>query len=174
MIRSISRLVAASLLALTVAAPPAAAQSGGGEVVKSTHGDWKVLCAAAGSPCVMQQEGKGPDGSTVIDFRVRRVTDVTLPDGTPVSAAIQIAAPLGVLLLAGVQVKIDAGEARTAPFEVCGPSGCIVRQPMSTEFIDELKGGTNAVVSIYAVPQTLVEATISLRGFTAAFNALEP
>lgn len=165
------RLIAASALALATLAGTAAAQ--GGEVVRETHGDWNILCAESGSPCVMQQEGKGPDGSTVIDFRVRKVTDVTLPDGTAVDAAVQIAAPLGVLLLAGVQVSVDGKEARSAPFEVCGPSGCIVRQPMSNEFIAELKGGATAKVSIYAVPQTLVETDISLRGFTAAFNALQ-
>lgn len=168
----IARLLAATALAATTLSGPAAAQTG--EVVKETHGDWNIVCAAAGSPCVMQQEGKGPDGSVVIDFRVRKVTDVTLPDGTSVTAAIQIAAPLGVLLLAGVQVKIDGNEARTAPFEVCGPSGCIVRQPMSADFLAELKGGSKAAISIYAVPQQLVETSISLSGFTAAFNALEP
>ncbi len=168
----LTKILAASALALATAAGPVAAQTG--EVVKTTYGDWNIVCAEDESVCVMQQAGLGTDGQPVIDFRVRRVEGPTLPDGTPVTAAIQIAAPLGVLLLAGVQVQVDAKEPRTAPFEVCGPSGCIVRQPMSDDFVADLKGGNTAKVSIYAVPQTLVETNISLKGFTKAFDSLKP
>lgn len=163
------------LATLPAAFVPAAVQAQEAVNIKTTYGDWNIMCAPEGAPCLMQQAANGSDGQPVIEFRIRRLPAGTnLPDGTSVQAAVQIAAPLGTLLIAGVQVSVDGREPRTAPFEVCGPSGCIVRQPLSDDFLNEMKRGNNAKISIYAVPDRLVEVNISLSGFTRAFNSLEP
>lgn len=167
---------ALSLLAGMIAiAGDAGAQT---DKLRSSHGDWQVRCAPDTDACVMAQVGKGPQGNDLIEMRIRKLDGVTGQNGDPVPAAIQILAPLGVALKAGVRVQIDSAEVRGAAFEVCAQGGCIVREPMGDKFVSEMKAGASATVTLTALPpdgqvQELA-SRISLRGFTAAFNALSP
>ena len=88
------------------------------------------------------------------------------------AAAIQITTPLGTILRAGVTVKVDAGEPRTGAFEVCVPSGCIIRDPMSEEFLANLKAGNVASMTFNLLQLGTLNVSISLKGFTKAFKAL--
>lgn len=167
-----SALAAAAFLLAAAAAQPAAAQ----EQVRETHGDWQVVCAEGqGDVCAMRQIGKGPEGSDVLAVTVRALDGVTAEDGRPVPAAIDIVAPLGVALRQGVRVTVDGGQERAAPFEVCMQNGCLVRSPMSEEFLNAMKRGRTARMVVVSTQQggTEVPVDISLSGFTAAFNAIE-
>ncbi|MEM6678529.1 MAG: invasion associated locus B family protein [Pseudomonadota bacterium] len=150
---------------------PAAAQQ---EVVRDTYGAWNVRCAEGTETCVMQQVGKGAEGNDVLEMRIRKIEGVNAPDGEAIPAAIQILAPLGVLLPAGVRVQVDGNEVRSAPFEVCAAGGCVVRQPMSEAFLNEMKAGSTAKVTLIAAPQNEVVISISLSGFTRAFGNIDP
>ena len=167
-IRALGAALAAVMLA-TGGAP--AQEQSPGEVV-ATHGAWSVRCAGGEELCVMSQVGKDASGKEVIEVQLRKLEGATAPDGTPIPAAMQIVAPLGVLLPAGVRIRVDARQERAAPFQVCTPEGCVVRQPLSADLLNELKGGANARVTVVAVPQQEVPATISLMGFTKAFDSL--
>ena len=70
--------------------------------------------------------------------------------------------------------QVDGKQVRAAPFEICGPAGCVVRQAMSDDFLAEMRDGTTARVTIVAAPQTEIGVNISLRGFTRAFGDLTP
>ena len=167
------RAVGAALAALTLATGSAPAQEQAPGEVVATHGAWDVRCAEAGQKiCVMSQTGKDGSGNQVLEMQLRKLEGATAPDGTPVPAAMQIVTPLGVLLPAGVRIKIDAKQERAAPYQVCTPEGCVIRQPLSADFLAELKAGANATVTVVAVPQQQVTATVSLMGFTKAFSAL--
>ncbi|MEM9782011.1 MAG: invasion associated locus B family protein [Pseudomonadota bacterium] len=166
---------AALTLGLATSAGGAAAQT---DELRTTHGDWQIRCAPGTEDCVMAQVGKGPQGNDLLEMRIRKLDGVTGQNGEQVPAAIQILTPLGVALKAGVRVQIDASEVRGAAFEVCAQAGCVVREPMGTKFVDEMKGGNTATVTLAALPgegpvQELT-SSISLRGFTAAFNDLQP
>jgi invasion protein IalB len=173
-------MAAFALAALMLMAPgPAAAQDATPptapptETVKATHGAWEIVCASSQSDlCVMRQFGKNAEGNDVIDVRIRKLKDVKTQDGKTLPAAIQITTPLGTILRAGVTVKIDAGEPRTGAFEVCLPSGCVLRDPMSAEFLANLKAGNVANMSFKLLQLGAVETSISLKGFTKAFKAL--
>jgi len=154
-------------VSFVVAAAPATAQ----ETLRETHGAWSVLCADTQDVCVMQQTGKGQAGNDVLDVRVRKLRDLTDNNGQPIPAAIQIAAPLGVLLRAGVRVQVDGNEQRGAPFEICIQAGCVVRDVVSQDFLDEMRAGAVARMTVVS-PQQEVTIDISLSGFTAAFNSL--
>lgn len=163
-------LAAASLFALMLPGH-AAAQSE--ETVKATHGDWEIRCAAAqGDLCVMTQIGKTADGKTVLEVRIRKLDGVKSQDGKNIPAAIQITTPLGTVLRAGINVVIDGAEPRTGVFEVCVPSGCVVRDVMSEEFLARLKAGNTAKMTFGVVQQGQLNVSISLKGFTKAFKAL--
>ena len=143
------------------------------ETVKSTHGDWEIVCAASQPDlCVMRQIGETSDGKRVLEVRVRKLDGVTAQDGQTVPAAIRILTPLGSLLQAGVTVKVDASEPRTGAFEVCLPQGCIVEDPLSEEFLGRLKAGAVANMSFAVIQQGELNVPISLTGFTSAFGAL--
>lgn len=166
------RLAVAATAAVVLASATAGAQQQ--EQVRATHGDWAIRCVEGGDTCVMAQTGKGPEGNDVLEVRIRKLQGVTAQDGTNVPAAIQVLTPLGVLLPAGVRVQVDSKQVRAAPFEICGPAGCVVRQAMSEDFLDEMRGGNTARLTIVAAPQNEIGVNISLRGFTRAFNELNP
>ncbi|MEL6768364.1 MAG: invasion associated locus B family protein, partial [Pseudomonadota bacterium] len=75
---------------------------------------------------------------------------------------------------AGVRVQVDGNEVRSAPFEQCQQGGCVVRQPMSQAFLDEMRAGSTAKVTLVAVPRQEVSVSISLTGFTRAYNEITP
>ncbi len=167
------RFAAAALLAAALAGPAAAQQQPQDGVTTATHGAWDVVCAEAGSAnCVIRQVGKNSEGNDVLVVTVRKLSDVTADNGEPVPAAIDIVAPLGVALRAGVRVKVDGGQDRGAPFDICLASGCLVRSPVGEDFLAALKAGNTATLTVVAPQQGEVAVNISLIGFTAAFNTL--
>ena len=163
----------AGLAALALTAAPAAGQAARA-VTKATHGDWSIVCAE-GQPdvCVMRQIGKNAEGNDVLAVTVRALPPNTRADnGEVVPAVIDILAPLGVALRGGIRVKVDGGQERAAPFEICLQSGCLVRQPMGADFLAAMKAGQTAAMTVVSAQQGEVTINISLRGFTAGFNAL--
>jgi len=167
-------MAAFAIAALTLPGPAAAQDTASDtETVKATHGAWDIVCSTAQADlCVMRQFGKNAKGNNVIDVRIRKLEDLKTQDGKTFPAAIQITTPLGTILRAGVTVKIDAGEPRTGAFEVCLPSGCIIRDPMSEEFLANLKAGNVANMAFNMLQLGAVNVSISLKGFTKAFKAL--
>ncbi|MHA1529740.1 MAG: invasion associated locus B family protein [Alphaproteobacteria bacterium] len=162
--------LAAMTLPVTAAAQNTAQES---EAVKATHGAWDIVCSTTQTDhCVMRQFGKNAEGNNVIDVRIRTLEGVQTQDGKTFPAAIQITTPLGTILRAGVAVKIDGGEPRTGAFEICLPSGCIIRDPMSEEFLANLKAGKAANMTFTLLQLGELSVSISLKGFTKAFKAL--
>ena len=171
MTRAIRALGAAlAAVVLSTGTVPAQEQTAG--QVVATHGAWSVRCTGGQELCVMSQVGKDGSGQDVIELQLRKLEGATGPEGQPIPAAIQIVTPLGVLLPAGVRIKVDAQQARAAAYQVCTPEGCVVRQPLSADLLNEMRAGANAVITVIAVPQQEVATTISLSGFTKAFDSL--
>jgi invasion protein IalB len=143
------------------------------DTVKATYGAWDVVCATEEpDQCTMRQIGQTAEGQKVMVVHVRKLEDVTSQDGKKFPAAIQITAPLGTILRTGVKIVIDGGEPRTGLFEVCIPRGCIIRDPMSEEFLDALTDGKTANMAFNILGQGPVTLDISLKGFKKAFRKL--
>ncbi len=167
-------MAAFALAALTLSGPAAAQDTAqADETVKATHGAWDVVCVTtAPDQCTMRQFGKTADGKKVLVVHIRKLEGVKAPDGKTFPGAIQITTPLGTILRAGVKVQVDSGEPRTGAFEVCIPNGCILRDPMTEEFLASLKAGRAATMSFNVLQQGALSVSISLRGFTKAFGKL--
>ncbi|MFV0476046.1 MAG: invasion associated locus B family protein, partial [Pikeienuella sp.] len=102
--------------------------------LKETHGAWEIRCAAAQpEACVMAQVGKRPDGQAVLRAAIRKTDGAKTPKGEPIAALLQIDAPLGVLLPAGVEVKIDGREIGRAQFQVCDSRACVASEPVAED-----------------------------------------
>jgi len=173
--RFFKQTMAAFVLAALTLPGPAAAQdtSQAAETVKSTHGAWDIVCVTtAPDQCTMRQFGKTADGKKVLVVHIRRLDGVKTQDGKTIPAAIQITTPLGTILRSGVRVQVDAAEPRTGAFEVCVPNGCILRDPMTEEFLASLKAGKAVAMTFNVLQQGTLSVSISLKGFTKAFGKL--
>ena len=149
------------------AAPPNLA-----DLVRTKHGDWDVACEKSGSPCVMAQIGNDNKGTPILEMVLRVLPDPQEVQGQKVIAVTDIITPLGVVLTSGLTVQIDSEQEQRAPFQICTEQGCLVREPLTEEAVTRFKKGANARLTVVAAQQGPVSATISLRGFTKAYNSL--
>lgn len=150
----------------------AAAQPVGGEL-KATHGSWEVRCAGENNAvCAMSQVAKNEQGQPVLQMLIRKVKDLKGPDGQPVDAVIEVFAPLGVFLPAGVGFKVDGRDIGRAVYRVCDTRACIVQEPVNAEFIGQLKKGAAAQLALVGINGKANEVQVSLSGFTKAFGSL--
>ena len=156
-----------------VQAPAQPPRPTGGDVQRTSYRSWEVACLADNSNCAMAQIGQDSAGNPVLEMVIRKLPEPLEAGDEIAIAVLDVITPLGVVLTEGLSLKIDDGPDAIAPFQVCTEQGCLIREPVADALIDRLKKGSNAVVTVIAANQGVVTSTISLSGFTAAFNALQ-
>ncbi|MFK7996749.1 MAG: invasion associated locus B family protein [Granulosicoccus sp.] len=155
------------------AAPAAGNQKNLVEVQRNTVGAWDVACPPEGSNCAMAQIGNDASGTPVLEMVIRKLEEPLEVGERTAIAVLDVITPLGVVLTEGLSVTIDNGKPETAPFQICTEQGCLVREPIDDSLVSRLKRGNSAVVSVIAANQGEVKATLSLSGFTKAYNGLK-
>lgn len=152
-------------------APQNAPSGAQGLTQRAVSGDWAIMCVGETEQCVMAQLAMNPDGTPAAEVEV-----VRLGGNTPAAAGITVLTPLGVLLEDGIVTRIDDNDPRRRDYQVCSTRGCVVRYGATGEEVDEMRAGNTLrfFVSAVNVPQNPVTLTLSLRGFTAAYNQLTP
>ena len=157
----------AMILALFAAPAPAAAQG----VVKSVHGDWQIRCdtppGAQGEQCVLLQSVQAEDRPNV------GLTVIVLKTADQKSRLLRVLAPLGVLLPAGLGLKIDDQDVGRAGFVRCLPNGCVAEVVMDDALIGKLRSGKLATFIIFQTPEEGIGVPLSLNGFAGGFDALK-
>lgn len=155
------------------AAPAPAADQVGAYYNKSTHDAWLLRCLKTQDgkdPCELYQLLKDQAGKSVAEVSV-------IPFTGEAAAIINFVAPLETDLQAGLGLQIDAGKNNAYPFLVCAPVGCVSRIGLTEAELGRFKNGNKATVSLLpfgADPKAnLVKLDVSLKGFTAGFNALQ-
>ena len=142
---------------------PGDAQSQNKSEVKSKHGDWELRCAES---CFLLQAVKS--GTVVLTVVVVKNTE-----GQPV---LRMIAPLGVLLASDnqdMEMSIDGTDFGSSGFVKClSQTGCVTERAATTPVLEKLKAGNVATFSIRTTPQKKIAIPISLKGFTAGYNAL--
>ena len=146
--------------------------SGGADLQRTTHGDWGVACADNGQ-CAMAQVGEDGSGVPVLEMVIRKLPDPIEVGDRTATAVLDVVTPLGVVLPEGLSMTIDSGNTETAAFQICTEQGCLVREPIDDGLIARLKRGSVATIAVVAANQGPVEAELSLRGFTSAFDSIE-
>lgn len=144
----------------------------GADVKRTNFKSWEVACLADNSNCAMAQIGKDDSGNPVLEMVIRKLPEPLEAGGEIAIAVLDVITPLGVVLTEGLSLKIDNGQDAVAPFQVCTEQGCLVREPVAEDLINRLKKGSGAQVTVVAANQGVVSSSISLSGFTAAFNSL--
>lgn len=161
-------LIGLSLLTLGFLAPAVVAQANkDGQVFN----DWVVRCAddpnnqARGGCFIVQNVINNVDQKPVMQIAIGYLAE----DPTP--AAI-FTLPLGVRLPPGALIAIDDKEGVRVPFERCMPDGCKVQFRMNPDQVAAFKAGNGGKLTIQDAAGRGLAIPFSLKGFTAALNAL--
>ena len=143
----------------------------GQQYVRDEYGDWSVRCLRTEEgedPCQIYQLLSDEEGNDVAE-----VSMVSLDEGQAAAGA-TIVAPLGTLLTEQLTLRVDGGTARRFQFTTCNQGGCIARVGFTEQDVGLFKAGAEATLRLvpFAAPEQEVVLTVSLSGFTAAFDSL--
>jgi len=84
----------------------------------------------------------------------------------------RVIAPLGVLLPAGVSLRIDDQDVGRLSFLQCLANGCIAQLALDDKLLDKLKSGKTATLGVFQTPEQGVGVPASLAGFKEAYEQL--
>jgi invasion protein IalB len=153
-------------LGLCLAAAPASSQG----VVKNTFGDWQLRCetpaGAKNEQCAIVQNVAAEDRPNLT------LLVIVLKTADGKSRLLRVAAPLGVLLPAGLGLKIDDKDVGRAGFVRCLATGCIAEVVLEDPLINQFKTGATATFIVFQTPEEGIGIPVSLGGFAQAFDSL--
>lgn len=145
-----------------------------GDVYQRTEGDWTMMCektVAGDDPCRMSQLLRDDNGNPVIEVELTRLSGENVP-----AAVLIFNTPVLTLLPEGVTLTIDGGNPAKLPFLFCEPKSCVSRVNLREADTGAFKRGSAATVRIVPMqaPDNSVTVKMSLAGFTAAYDSLQP
>lgn len=162
------RLAAAASLGLATLSTAEIAQAQG--VVRNTFGDWQMRCetpaGAKTEQCAIVQNVAAEDRPNIT------LVVIVLKTADGKSRLLRVIAPLGVLLPAGLGLKIDQADIGRAGFVRCLASGCVAEVVMEDNLIDQMKKGQSATFIVFQTPEEGIGIPVSLNGFGPGFDAL--
>ncbi|HCP80348.1 MAG TPA: invasion associated locus B family protein [Octadecabacter sp.] len=143
----------------------------GQQYLSQVFGDWALRCLKVEEgkdPCQMYQLLNDADGNSVAEIAI-----VVLPGSGQAVAGATIVAPLETLLTEQLTLRVDGGQARRFPFNFCNAGGCVTRLGLTEQDVALFRRGAEATLRMVpaAAPDQEVTVTMSLSGFTAAYNA---
>lgn len=139
-----------------------------------TYGDWIVHCVtpastdgAASGPqiCEMTQELRQKANN-------QRVLAVSVQPNEN-EADITIVGPFGLKLSAGIRLSVEESDVLAIGFHTCLPAGCVANSHLDSAALATLLESDSAKVSMVDTGDNILEISISLNGFTAAFARLK-
>jgi len=137
--------------------------------------DWTARCSAAasGGPqvCVLEQVVFSDDGERPM---LRAAAGYLEQPGGKAEPAVLTTVPLMVALQPGLAVSIDGGDAFIAEFHHCTPEGCVAGLPLDERVMGAFRSGADAEVRVATLDGATISMRLSLRGFSAGFDALPP
>jgi len=89
-------------------------------------------------------------------------------------AAAIVTMPLGISLPAGAAISVDGGDPLDMVIERCDTNGCVGAVTLSAAFLAQLKRGREARIGFHDGTRRRIDVPVSLLGFTAGFNSLDP
>ena len=99
-----------------------------------------------------------------------------LPDGEIAVAAANVMVPLETLLTKNFRFAFSDKIVKEFEYSFCNRNGCLVRMGLLEEDITAMKKVSSSQLSITHIsrPEATINLSLSLDGFTAAFDALKP
>jgi invasion protein IalB len=166
-LRSLVRAILCGLgLVCAAGVAPAAAQG----AVKAKYGDWEMRCetpaGASREQCALIQSVAAEDKPNV------SLVVIVLKTADGKARLLRVIAPLGVLLPAGLGLKIDNADVGRAGFVRCLPTGCVAEVVMEDKLLEQMKTGTNATFIVFNTPEEGIGLPLVLSGFSQGFDKL--
>ena len=125
-------------------APPAAAAQPPEQQVQLIYAPWTKFClkgqdAGAKQVCFTGKDGRIESGQPVI------AAVIIEPEGEP-KKILRVTLPLGMQLVHGTRVIVDANPPAQSPYVICFANGCMSDYEVTPELLANLKKGQNLVV----------------------------
>ena len=151
---------------------PPAEPAAGEAFLAGTFSDWQLRCERLQDGvdrCQMYQLLTDQSGNSVAEINL-----FPLPEGGPAEAGAAVMTPLETLLTENLRVSVDGGEVRVYPYSFCTVEGCVAQLGFTPEEVTGFKRGAAAQVTLVPAraPDRTVDLTMSLSGFTAAYDEL--
>ncbi len=164
-----ARFAAAALSLLATAILPAAPAVAQG-AVKGKFGDWEMRCetppGASREQCALIQSIAAEDKPNI------NLVVIVLKTADGKARLLRVITQLGVLLPAGLGLKIDQADIGHAGFVRCLASGCVAEVVMEDKLIDQLSAGKTATFVVFGTPEEGVGIPLALAGFKEGFAKL--
>jgi len=168
-------LVAQEASGLSLGKPLEKMREPGEIYLAGNKGDWNVRCIT-GNPgeidkCEIQQLLFLNENTPVADISIFK-----LPEGERAVAAANVMVPLETLLTKKLRFAFSEDSVKEFPYSFCNQNGCLVRMGLLKEDIEFMKKGTSSKFSITHIsnPEASISVSLSLNGFTAAFDIIRP
>jgi invasion protein IalB len=159
-------LSVAAIVAAIVCSPEAFAQG----AVKSVHEDWQIRCetppGAQSEQCALFQSVVAEDRANV------GLTVLVLRTADQKTRLMRVQVPLGVLLPAGLGLKVDQADVGRAGFVRCTLRGCYAEVVMDDNLVKQLRTGQTATFFIFQTPEEGIGFPMSLKGFGEGYDKL--
>lgn len=142
-----------------IAAPQTAIAQG---VVRSVHGDWQMRCetpaGARAEQCALVQNVAADDRPNIT------LLVIVLKTADNQNRLLRVVAPLGILLPAGLGLRIDDKDIGRAGFVRCLSTGCIAEVVMDDPLVENLRKGQTATFILFQTPEEGIGIPVSLVG----------
>lgn len=139
-------------------------------VVRSSHGDWQMRCetppGARAEQCALVQNVAADDRPNVT------LLVIALKTADTQNRLLRVVAPLGILLPAGLGLRIDDKDIGRAGFVRCLNTGCIAEVVMDEGLVDNLRKGQTATFIVFQTPEEGIGIPVSLAGFGEGLEKL--
>lgn len=160
---------------VALAGPSYAQDDAAQEEVKETIGDWQIVCQKVEEQdlCFLEQIVTNAEGEAMVRMRVRKLPKPQVVGPQTILAEAQFLVPLNVFLPKELGLRIDESAPLSTPYTRCVSIGCFAQPPLSETLVRQLKSGATASVIMTIAPGSpALNASLSLNGFTAAFDKL--
>ena len=128
-------------------------------------GDWRLNCFEQDGmeQCLVTQAQVGQNGAAISVINVSKTSENSL---------VEFVLPLMTDLTKPVELKISENEGQSLPYSACNQSACFVLLYDTDALLAGFKANTEATMEFDLFSGQRVNIKISLRGFTAAYDAL--
>lgn len=165
-----AKLLAACLLLVFSACQAYAQSEVGGGRVKAVYGAWKLKCAqlagAKQDKCALVQDIKLEDKPGMF------LTVLFMRAFDSDKKLLRIVAPLGMVLPAGLGLRIDDGDVGNVSFLKCWKQGCLAEVTVDDKLIAKLTSGHTASFIVFPTPEKGVGFPAPLAGFAEGMKGL--
>jgi invasion protein IalB len=153
------------------AAPPAAAAQQPAAADEPEKSLWVKLCMKNAQTnekqiCLVNHEGLEPNTGMVLIAAAAR----TIEGEEKKHLLIRLATVRGLVIPAGVQIKIDEDQPIPLQYMVCLPATCQVQIELTPELMEKMRKGKQMIVAAIDIEQKTLPFPIPLTGFSKAFD----